>query len=305
MNKVIGLVLVLVIGATLVGGLLAPTVGAIQTNVGDEITKINESPIVLREAKENDILTITRTVVDGATTDTLRLNGEIATGPTGAADTWNVGVLSDGFYIQINAAANSAVGTYYRMDATTPAINYLSGGGTNGASYGIEFKEGVITIYGSYGTENQTTITTAPYTWAYVVCPYGEGKYCAPIAGGVGYVSDAKDVILCGAYASGELDTMYYYKGGTTYLSNTAYIMTVDIQTALTGGTTDIYTATTSVAVSDGTNTETFTPYRVLLPYEVTGHATSGAYYAMFGVIGLLGIVLLVTIAASAIRSKY
>ena len=305
MNRIIGLVIALVVGGLLVGGLLIPSIEAIQTNVGDEIKITNNSPIVLREAEPGDVLECVRTVSDGVAADAWTLNGEAVVGPTGSADTWNVGILSDGIYLSVNAAANAAVGSWYAMSAATPTPSYLSGGGGSGAHYGIVFAEDTITVYGNYGAESPTTITTAQYTWAYVVCPYGEGEYCAPVAGGVGIVKNPEQVILCGAYTTGDLDTMYAYINGETYVSNSAYTMTANISTATHSGTTDIYDATVSVTISDGADSETFTPYRILVPYEIAGHESSGMYYVMFGVISILGIVALVVVAANGIRNKY
>lgn len=294
-----------ILGVILLVTVVAPIVSDGQTTTGDPITLTNNSPIVLREIENGDVLECVRTVTDGTTTDAWTLNGEAVVGPTGSADTWNVGLMSDGLYLSVNAAGNAAVGSWYAMDATTPSPNYLSGG-VSGSHYGIVAMDGAITIYGNYGSESQNTVTTKSYTWGYVVCPYGEGEYCAPVAGGVGIVKDPNQVILCGAYTTGDFDTMYYYKDGQTYVSNTAYTMTANITTAVHTGTTDIYDATVSVAMADGTDTETFTPYRILVPYEVTGHATSGSLYSMLGVIPIvvaIGIVL--GVVSMAIVNRY
>lgn len=295
-----------ILGVILLVTVVAPIVSDGQTTTGDPITLTNDSPIVLREIKNGDVLECVRTVTDGTATDLWTLNGEAVVGPTGSADTWNVGLMSDGLYLSVNAASNAAVGSWYAMDDTTPSASYLSGGGSNGAHYGIVAMDGAISVYGAYGSESQVTITTKNYTWGYVVCPYGEGEYCAPIAGGVGIVKDPNQVILCGAYTTGDFDTMYYYKDGQTYVSNTAYTMTANITTAVHTGTTDIYDATVSVGMTDGTDTETYTPYRILVPYEVAGHATSGSLYSMLGVIPIvvaIGIVL--GVVSMAIVNRY
>jgi len=289
-----------ILGVILLVTVVAPIVSDGQTTTGDPITLTNDSPVVLREVEPGDVLIVTRSTVDGVTDDVWTLNGEPVVGPTGGADRWNVGIMSDGVYLQVNAPANSAIGVRYDMTATTPNATYLSGGGGS-ASYTFTFNEDTIVL-----TSGGNTLGTYSYTWAYVMCPYGEGEYCAPIAGGVGIVKDPNQVILCGAYTSGDLDTMYYYKDGQTYVSNTDYTMTANITTAVHTGTTDIYDATVSVDMTDGTNTETFTPYRILVPYEVTGHATSGSLYSMLGVIPIvvaIGIVL--GVVSMAIVNRY
>lgn len=302
-KNILQMVIAVAIGVIMLGP-LASVISDAQTDAGDPIKLTNNSPIVLREAESGDVLECVRTVTDSVATDTWTLNGETVVGPTGSADTWNVGILSDGIYLSVNAAGNAAVGSWYDMSAATPAASYLSGGGNNGAHYGIVFAEDTITVYGNYGAESPTTIKTAQYTWAYVICPYGDGEYCAPVSGGVGIVKNPDQVILCGAYITGDFDTMYAYINGETYVSNSAYTMTANIATAVHTGTTDIYDATVSVSMSDGTDTETFTPYRILVPYEISGHATSGSMYDMLGVIPLLVTIGLILGVVGVIASR-
>lgn len=297
-TKLIPLIMTLVVGIILAGSLLVPVLSDAQKTIGPEVTLTNDSPVVLREVEPGDVLIVTRSTVDGVTDDVWTLNGEPVVGPTGSADRWNVCIMSDGVYLQANAPANSAIGVRYDMTKSTPSANYLSGGGGT-ASYTFTFNEDTIVL-----TSGENTLSTYGYTWAYVMCPYGEGEYCAPIAGGVGIVKDPNQVILCGAYTSGDLDTMYYYKNGQTYVSNTAYTMTANITTAVHTGTTDIYDATVSVDMTDGDDTESFTPYRILVPYEVTGHAASGASYSLLGAIPIIVIVALIVAAIGMVAVR-
>lgn len=299
--KIIALVVGLVLGILLMTGLIIPVTDSALTTAGEEVTLTNTSPIVLREAKDGDILICVRETVDDVTTDNWTLNGEAVIGPTGASDTWNIGIMSDGVYVSINSPSNPAIGSWYAMDATTIAPNYLGGGGTPTA---FVFDDGNITIYTSYGTESPYEVVTKPYTWGYVVCPYGEGEYCAPLAGGVGIVKANTDIILCGAYTTGDLDTMYYHYNGVDYVSNSAYSMVQNVTRTLHDGMTDIYDATVSVTISDGVDNETFTPYRILVPYEVTGHSTSGANYALLTAIPIVGLIVLIAYAAYSIRGR-
>ena len=303
-NKITGFVIALVLGAIMVGGMLAPTVAGIQTTIGTDITLTNDTTVVLREAQPDDVFTLTRIYTDNVAKDTLALNGEEVLGPTGGGDAWNVGLLSDGIYLQIAGATSTSMGLYYYMSDATPLTKYLSGNGVD-RHYALTFDGGNITLYADYGLETQSIIAQKPYTWAYVACPYGEGEYSASISGGVGIVKADTDIIVCGAYTTGELDTMYYHYNGGDYVSNSAYDMTMNVSKSLHAGTTDIYDATVSVTISEGADDETFTPYRILVPYQVQGHATSGPAYVMFGVLTLLAIVMLVVIAANAVKGKY
>jgi hypothetical protein len=56
--------------------------------------------------------------------------------------------------------------------------------------------------------------------------------------------------------------------------------------------------------MSDGADTETFTPYRILVPYEISGHATSGSMYDMLGVIPLLVTIGLILGVVGVIASR-
>ena len=280
-KNIIQMVVAVVIGVIMIGPLVSVVTDA-QTDLGDPITLTNTSSIVLREAKDGDVLKVVRTVSGGTTTDAWTLNDEAITGPTGAAGSWDVGIMSDGLYLVIYGSNNSYVGSY--ADISTNSNAYFLTGSTS-VTYSMTFDDGNITI------KNETTSTqvaTAPYTWGYVMCPYGDGEYCAPISGGVGIVKDPEQVILCGLYSSGDLDTVYYYINGAGVVGNSSYDMDVNISTALHSGTTDIYDATVSVTITDGDDSETFTPYRILVPYQVSGHATAGAAYDLLGVIPLL-----------------
>lgn len=303
-NKLIPLIMTLVVGIILAGSLLVPVLSDAQKTIGPETTLTNNSLIVLRELENGDVLECVRTVTGDTATDVWTLNGETVAGPTGGANSWNVGLMSDGIYLAVNAESNSAVASWYSMNATTTNPSYLSGGGSSGAHYGIVALDGTITIYSDYGSESPTTITTKTYTWGYVVCPYADGEYCAAVPHGVGLVKSPDQVILCGAYTTGDLDTMYYYKDGQTYVSETAYTMTANIATAVHTGTTDIYDATVSVDIANGDDVESFTPYRILVPYEVTGHKASGASYSLLGAIPIIVIAALIVAAIGMVAVR-
>ena len=295
-----------ILGVILLVTVVAPIVSDGQTTTGDPITLTNNSPIVLREVEPGDVLKCTSTY-DTTSHNTWTLNDEPVTTLTTSSLGWNVGVMSDGFYMQILGAENSNMAIWYDMTSTSAAINYVNSATETNTlrTYTVTFGDGTITTVFDSGSGSPST-KTYEYSWGYSICPYGEGEYCAPVSGGVGIVKDPNQVILCGAYTSGDLDTMYYYKDGQTYVSNDAYTMTANITTAVHTGTTDIYDATVSVDMTDGTDTETFTPYRILVPYEVTGHADSGSLYSMLGVIPIvvaIGIVL--GVVSMAIVNRY
>lgn len=271
------------IGAVILASMV-PIFINVQDISGDEVTLENDTLIVLREVEDGDVLTCERTRQSETTwSDAWTLNDEPLTSLSGSSVTWNVGIMSDAVYMQINSSGNAAAGSYYDVTNTTPTTLYF------GAISSIEIGSSMITTFSfsdGYAIVNYSGNETInkPYTWGYVVCPNEDGEYSAAVSGGVGLVKTADDVTLCGAYTSGDNDTMYYYHNGVAYVSNTDYTIDVSIETATHEGTTDIYDATVSVDIGG----EEFTPYRILVPYEVEGHASGGALYSIIGILPLV-----------------
>lgn len=303
--KLVNAIITITVAVICIAAMLVPVVGDVQKTAGDQVTLTNDSSLMLKEVESGDVLKLVRTVTSVATptySDVWYLNDEPITGVSGSA--WNVGIVSDGIYMQILGRTNSSAAWWLPMGSTNMIANYWT-------ASSVTEDNGSVTSTVTFGDDSLTVLSgntnssaSYDYTWAYVVCPQADGEYCCAISGGTGIVESASDVILCGAYTSGELDTMYYYKDGTSYVSNTDYTMTPSITTSLHSGTTDIYDATVSVSMTDGTDTESFTPYRIIVPYEVTGHATSGGYYSLLGAIPVMVIVglLVTTIGMMVIR---
>lgn len=272
------------IGAVILASMV-PIFINVQNISGDEITLTNETNSVFREAEVGDVLTCTSVynVEETQNRNSWTLNGEPVVSPTGGSGAWELGIMSDGVYMQIRGLKDSSMAIYYNMTDAVPVQKTVSGANaSNDRTLSYTFGDSIISMDITVG-ETTTTITF-DYTWAYVICPYGEGKYCAAVTNGTGMVSSTNQIILCGAYTTGENDTMYYYKNGTSHVSNDAYTMSVNISTDVHEDTSDIYDFTLSVDIGD----ETFTPYRVLVPYEVTGHSTSGALYSVMGILPLV-----------------
>lgn len=302
--KQVSTIITITVVIVCVAAILVPVVNDAQVNAGDETTLTNDSSVVLREVESGDVLKCTSTYADSAVTNVWTLNDETVTNTTGSSVTWNAGIISDGYYLQLLSGNSANMAVAYSMADSTATAAYLAGATSTYNSRTLTITFGDSSISRAYYDGSTTSTSSYDYTWAYTVCPYDDGEYCCAVSGGTGIVDSASDVLLCGAYTSGELDTMYYYKDGTSYVSNTDYTMTPSITTELHSGTTDIYDATVSVSMTDGTDTESFTPYRIFVPYEVTGHATSGGYYSLLGAIPVMVIVglLVTTIGMMAIR---
>lgn len=298
-NNILGVLMGIIIGVILIGSLLAPTIEGVQKTAGEEVTLKNDSDTVLKSIDDGDVFKLTSTRnADSTKTDVWTINDETITNVGGDAFSWTVGLISDAMYVRIQSTNNASSGAL--MDSTTGAEQYISPGTTEGTYiWTWTFANGVMTYVDRAGTE-----VTAPYTWGYVACPLEEGEYYSAETDGVGICSSADDLILCGSYTTGSLDTMYAYHNGEKYVSVSSYTMTVNTTTELHDGTTDIYDITVTVDISDGENTENFTPFRIYLPYEVTGHADSGAAYSMYGAIIILAIAALLILGVRIITRR-
>ena len=299
--NILTLAITLTLGVILAGSVLMPVIDDAQTDLGNPITLKNNSDIVLKSIEDGDVFKLTSTRnADSTKTDVWTINDNVVSNLSGSSLSWNVGMISDAMYVRIVSQANASSAATTLMSSTTGTEQYISPGSTEGVyTWTWTFENGTMTYIDRYGTE-----VTAPYTWGYVVCPLEDGEYYSAETDGVGICKDASDLILCGGYTSGSLDTMYALHKGETYTSVSAYTMNVNTTTAIHTGTTDIYDITVSVGISDGNDSETFTPYRIYLPYEVSGHATAGAAYSLLGALPIIVIIGLVLAATAAIMVK-
>lgn len=288
----VGLIVGVVVSILAVGFILVPIVSDSQQTIGDRVTFTNETEVVLRAAEPGDVLLLTSTYGTDSRTDVWTLNGDTISGLSSSVE-WDVGVMSDGYYLAIFSTDNASAGMYVDMDDSAATEgSYVAGASENNTpiTYKVTFGDSTVTT--DYTIGGSTTTETYGYTWGYVICPLSDGEYCAAVAGGSAIVSNADDVILCGIYTSGSNDTPYYYYDGVGHVANSSYTINVDVAETLHNGTTDVYDATVSVDISG----ETFTPYRILVPYEVTGHEVGASYniLAVVPVIVLIAILMMV-----------
>lgn len=282
MNKITGLVIALVVGGLLVGGLLIPSVSGIQDTVGDKITKSNQVYDAYYTAPDSDYeLTISN-------------EGFIANGAT-LSNTYAQGVFANSFVVQLHTPTDEN-NLGYVMGKNDETPTYFD----KTEEYRITFADNAIVINKTGVSE---PVFTEQYTWAYAICG-AETKAAWGTITHIGtdptYILSDKQVYISGYYYTGENDTFYSYHDGVTYSGD--YEGTAAINKTLVDGTTDIYQIDgLTVTIGD----ESFTPFLILVPLSVTGHATTGTYVVMFGVISILGIVALVVVAANGIRNKY
>ena len=278
-----------ILGVILLVTVVAPIVSDGQTTIGDPVTytnPLNDGNYYMRQIEDGD--TLVCTVTEGQST-TVYVNGE-----------------------QIRTIDGSILGGYHDLIMTN-VYTCNTGGSTSGlqiasvnsttvgytSTVTISYNNGEIT----QASEGQTPAVFSGVTWGYIVCNEPDAGYYESVrTGGTPfYVKDNNDVVCAGVYTTGDNDTYYWYKDGVTEVAQD-YTSGSAITKTLVAGTTDIYQATITITVGD----EEFTPYRVLIPIEVTGHATSGSLYSMLGVIPIvvaIGIVL--GVVSMAIVNRY
>lgn len=291
-TNLLALVVTLTVGIILAGSLMVPVIEDAQTDIGDPITKVNNTTVLLRPVEEGD--TLEATFADGKWTWTL--NDTVIQGIGNNSITWDSFIISDAMYLSNRSAGDNWAATISIFSINPTVWSGFISKTSAGADSSVVFSNGEITITGDNSNifEGSTTI---PYTWAYVVCPEVEATYCAAVSGGTAYVKSTDDLILCGTYSTGENDCAYTYKNGTSTVIGGDFTMTVNQATTVANGTTDIYEDTVSVDIDD----ENFTPFRIFVPYEVDGHATAGAAYSLLGAIPLIVIIGLVLAGMGAI----
>ena len=282
-KNILSIMVVALVGAVILTGFI-PVLGATQDNIGDSVTyenPLNDGNYYMRKIADGDTLVVT--VASGETT-TVYVNGE-----------------------QIKTIAGDIIGGYHDLIMTN-VFTANTGGSTSGlqiASYNstsvgytstttITYSNGTIT----QTNDGQTSIEFAGVEWGYIVCNEPDaGFYESVRTGGTPfYIKTNNDIVCGGVYTTGDNDTYYWYKDGVSFVYQD-YTTSAEINKTLVAGTTDIYQATITINVGD----ESFTPYRVLIPLEVTGHQASGALYDVYGLIPLIVAVGLLMFAITAI----
>lgn len=290
-------IVMMTVAIIIVLGTIVPVISSSMETSGDPITKTNTGTgRTFKEMIPGDVLKCVSTYSDGSRTDvwTLNDNTVLNEGITGL--TWDWGLISDVYFMQVNAPANSAIGSGQAITSTPGSISYYSGADSTNPNktFTWTLSEDMTLTYTLMIGDTQSATATYTPTWVYVVSTIEDGAYMsAQVTTNPYFAKEGnKDIILAGNYTTGDLDTGYYYgKDGVLTVVNTSYTGTVNFTQDLSDGTTDIYDTKVTVTITDGSNTEEFSPYRALVPYQVQGHADSGTVYTMLGVIPLVIVV--------------
>lgn len=286
------LIVGVVVALVLMGAVLPGFVSA-SDSAGDQITKTNiGTKHTFKQMADGDTFALNSTWASNARTDVWLYNNEPIVFENVPDLTWDWGIISNVLFTQVNSPSNSAAG---RIDPIldVPGSPQYIGASSSYTTYNItwEYNNHSITQTSVINNGSPTVKVYDNVDWAYCPCSLADGAYMsAQITTNTYFAKEGdKNIILAGNYTTGDLDTGYYYsKDGNLTVVNTGYTGTVNFNQTLSSGTTDIYDTLVSVTITDGSDSETFSPYRALVPYEVEGHANSGALYSLLQILPLL-----------------
>lgn len=284
------------------------------TDAQQEISPITEHNIgtghTYREAKAGDVLELD--IVVDLTTSVRSfewtLNGKPVINDINSSLAWELALLSDALMIQAYAETNPSAAQWYSIK--DPSVSgYAGASSTDGlGKWTITFNESTIDWVYVGGGAGTAPTNSFEYTWAYVPCTIEEGGYLSSsiASSTTAILENPNDVILCGNYITGELDTAYTFKDGVAFVSNSAYTGEYTPIVSDRAGTYDLYDVSIMFTISDGSTTEEFHPYRALIPYEVHGHASNTAEVNIIGILPVLVICSFIAVAVGTfVRSRY
>lgn len=150
---------------------------------------------------------------------------------------------------------------------------------------------------------DSSTIVNVDATWLYVSTENGDYA-SAGYANNYYYTPDT-NIIARGYYSTGELDTYYWVTPDGAGVSNTDYIISWAFEGTLQDDTLNLYLGKAVISISDGTDTETFTPFNYAIESEITYKEPSGTMYNLIGLLPLLlAVALVLGVIGYAIRAR-
>lgn len=298
-SKLLTIIVTVTVGIIFVGSLMAPVVNDIQKTAG--------TPATLNNATVNEGFTYE--IWDGEAITLQYTGGQFGSESTPLDSKYTINDESSGLTVtqptqRVVFASDAFCARIGGGSSTTITINSQYIGSTTQyteASFKFEIETGgAYTLTINYQSEIDKIEYTGTITWLV----YGKGNGDANLVqiatpSSPFYTSDANDVVVLGnIYTTGDNDTFYaYYDGKLTVNPTYADVSSVNIGKTLTDGYTDVYDTTVTVNVGD----ESFTPYFILAPADVSGHESAGAEYSLYGAIVLLAIAAILLLGVRAI----
>lgn len=295
-TNILTLAITLTIGVILAGSLLVPVINDAQNNTSDAITN-NVTPSATFKIDGNDDY-LFETNPNYAL---FKINGQ-----TVDIRNWDdVGPV----IVTDKCRLDKAGHIYGLFDATGARIINVNTTSQNiVCSYDASEKEFTYVLYTDL--TNSEVYATYTYDVENIVYALPGGDYGAISTGGdpdvTYYVNSLSQVIAGGAYTTGDLDTSYFAEGSTVYVGNSSYTGSGTAVTAKYKDYIDVITGSSyAITITDGEDSETFTPYTVFVPLTVIAHTSEqNGMIALYGAIPVIVIVGLLVAAIGAIYTK-
>lgn len=292
--KLLALIMSLVVGIILAGALLIPVIEDAQNSTADYVTNDIDTSMKFKLDGLDDYIfesnpDYTKFKTNGNNYDLTGKNGTLIT-------TDQCVVTKSGHYMALRDV-NGTISS----DINTQNKNVV-------ATYEASTKTFTYTVYTDL--TNTTVDLEKTYTVENILYLIQNGDYGAIETGGdpdVSYfVNNLSQVIAGGAYTTGALDTSYFAEGATVYVGNSSYTASGTATTTASTTYIDLIEGSSyTITVTDGEDSETFTPYTVYVPQKVMVHTQAQqGLIDLYGVIPIFVIIGILLAAVGAIFIK-
>lgn len=283
------------VAAIVFSAVFVPAISEAQKVSGEEVTYTNplNNLNTYHYGYLDEVTLIASDLVSGRSYSTYTVNGQNIP----IINDYMLALLTDSVSIQIGNSGQFAINI-----ATDPYTATVDPSGEPTLTFTA--KNGTWELVGA----NSGLIYSGNYSW--VVSFTEDGEYIARNGNPANFYNSgnpADFILYSGMYTTGDLDTFYAYGKGELSCGVAEYNGTINFNNNVkVDGTTDVYrVGSVNVTISDGTDSETFTPYRTLVKETIIGHKDSGANYSLIGIIPLLVLAgLVIGVVGSFIRNR-
>lgn len=289
MNKLIGVLMTIVVGVIMVGSVLVPSLTDTEDSMYDTFTNT-------ASYEGTGIPVDERFIMDGEDNLSFETHYVSATDFTASFNDDTVDFRSiKGAFITTDKCRLVKNGWIFQLfDESGTRVSNVSMQSVK-VSADYVASTGAFTVNVYTDLTDDTVANTYTYDTSKIVYYSPNGDYLATYLDGTNtfYVNTLDQVVSGGAYTSGELDTSYFAEGETITVGNSSYTGTATLDDVAVDGYLNLYSGTTqTITITDGTSTETFTPYTAYVPETVTAISEqNNTYISLMGVIPVLMIV--------------
>ena len=267
----VGIVVAIIVVTTV----LVPIIGSLLPNAGTLISVSNQNfDSYYKDVEEGDILVLTDTTAsfNGNPIDSFSYRGAF---------------YADKAYSYLYGAPSNGIIGFIVDDTGNENKFELVAGRTWTITYGVDS----ISVVGVADGVDPIEWSKDDFNWILSISDPTTSDYYSieDLRYATAYVTNAKtQVVYSGYYETGENDTFLSYRNGViTQELDGEYNISVDFETTLKEGTTDIYKVDVTINVDD----ESFTPFLLLVPGEVYGHADTGVLRTLLTIIPIFAVI--------------